>query len=124
MEIEKIYQLIDEKFKHKAPSDADVETAIKVANSQINLSNVRLIRDPNYEALVLAFINGQDYGGFYFMDGDCYAIFQYKSILTISYDPGWIINRPNIARDIKNMYWHVTDWKIVSDVEQFLRNIL
>ena len=80
MEIEKIYELLPERFNDQYSNGVDISTARRVADAKMNLFATQLTVDPNYFGLVLLHVNGNVYGGFYFLDGMCYAAVQYDSL--------------------------------------------
>ena len=79
MKIEKIYELLPERFDGQYSNGVDISTARRVADTKMNLIATQLIVDPNYFGLVLLHINGNVYGGFYFLDGMCYVVVQYDN---------------------------------------------
>ena len=79
MEIEKIHELLPERFNDQYSNGIDISTARRVADAKMNLFATQLTVDPSYFGLVLLHVNGNVYGGFYFLDGMCYAAIQYDS---------------------------------------------
>ena len=79
MNIEKIYELLPEKFPGQYSNGVDINTARRVADAKMNVFAIQLTIDPSYYGLVLLHINGKVYGGFYFLDGTCYVAVQYDN---------------------------------------------
>lgn len=79
MEIEKIHELLPESFDDQYSNGVDISTARRVADAKMNVFATQLTVDPNYYGLVLLHVNGNVYGGFYFLDGVCYAAIQYDN---------------------------------------------
>ena len=106
MEIEKIYELLPERFSDQYSNGVDISTARRVADAKMNIFATQLIVDPNYYGLVLLHVNGNVYGGFYFLDGMCHVVVQY-----------------DISEEIFQFQFKVTD-NIIAAIEECIKKIL
>ena len=106
MEIEKIHELLPERFNGQYSNGVDISTARRVAGAKMNVFATQLTVDPNYYGLVLLHVNGNVYGGFYFLDGMCYAAIQYDN-----------------SEEIFQFQFKVTD-NIIAAMEECIKKVL